>query len=154
MQGLKRKLIYVTLFELIAICMSSTLLALISTRDSLVYAGMAAVASSAIALVWNLIYTSAFEYWEARQAKKGRGLLRRAVHALGFELGLVVLLVPLFAALLGLSLWDAFVYDLGLMVFFMVYTFLFNLGFDHVFGLPASAMPAPMAVADPCHGRT
>jgi uncharacterized membrane protein len=29
------------------------------------------------------------------------------------------------------------------MVFFMVYTFLFNLGFDHVFGLPASAQPTP-----------
>lgn len=145
MQGLKRKLVYVTLFELIAICMSSTLLALISTRDSFVYAGVAALASSAIALVWNLVYNSAFEYWEARQARKGRGLLRRAAHALGFELGLVVLLVPLFAVLLGLSLWDAFVYDLGLMVFFMVYTFLFNLGFDHVFGLPASAMPAPTA---------
>lgn len=147
MQGLKRKLVYVSLFELIAVCMSSALLWFISTRDSFLYAGMAAVASSAIALVWNLVYNSAFEYWEARQAKKGRGLLRRAAHALGFELGLVVLLVPLFAHLLGLSLWEAFVYDLGLMVFFMVYTFLFNLGFDHVFGLPASALPAPAGEA-------
>ena len=147
MQGLKRKLVYVISVELIAVCMSSALLSLISTRESFVYAGMAAVVSSAIALVWNLVYNSAFEYWEARQAKKGRGLLRRAAHALGFELGLVVLLVPVFALLLGLSLWDAFVYDLGLMVFFMVYTFLFNLGFDHVFGLPASAMPAPEAEA-------
>ncbi len=142
MQGLKRKLVYVSLFELIAVCMSSVLLSLISTRDSFVYAGVAAVASSAIALTWNLVYTTAFEHWEARQTKKGRGLMRRVAHALGFELGLVVLLVPVFAYLLGLSLWDAFVYDLGLMVFFMVYTFLFNLGFDHVFGLPASALPA------------
>jgi len=147
MQGLKRKLVYVSLFELIAVCMSSTLLWLISTRESFVYAGVAALASSAIALVWNLVYTSAFEYWEARQATKGRTLLRRAAHALGFELGLVVLLVPLFAHLLGLSLWEAFVYDLGLMVFFMVYTFLFNLGFDHLFGLPASALPAPTGEA-------
>jgi len=143
MQGLKRKLVYVSLFELIAVCMSSALLSLISTRSSFVYAGIAAVASSAIALLWNLVYNTGFEYWEARQAQKGRGLLRRLVHAMGFEFGLVVLLVPLFAYLLGLSLWDAFVYDLGLMVFFMVYTFVFNLGFDHVFGLPASAMPAP-----------
>lgn len=142
MQGIKRKLVYVTLFELIAVCMSSALLSLISTRESFVYAGMAAVASSAIALLWNLVYNTGFEFWEARQAKKGRGLWRRVAHALGFELGLVVLLVPLFAYLLGLSLWEAFVYDLGLMLFFMVYTFLFNLGFDHVFGLPASALPA------------
>lgn len=143
MQGLKRKLVYVSLFELFAVCMSSTLLSLMSTRDSFVYAGLAAVASSIIALVWNLAYNWVFEYWEARQAEKGRGLWRRVAHALGFELGLVVLLVPLFAYLLGLSLWDAFVYDLGLMVFFMVYAFLFNLAFDHVFGLPASALPTP-----------
>jgi uncharacterized membrane protein len=123
--------------------MSSALLSLTSARESFVYAGIAAVASSAIALVWNLAYNTGFEYWEARQAQKGRGLWRRVAHALGFEAGLVVLLVPLFAYLLGLSWWEAFVYDLGLMLFFMVYTFLFNLGFDHVFGLPASAMPAP-----------
>ncbi len=142
MQGLKRKLVYVTLFELIAVCMSSVLLSLISERP-FVYAGVAAVASSIIALLWNLAYNTGFEYWEARQTKKGRSLLRRVVHALGFEFGLVLMLVPLFAYLLGLSLWEAFVYDLGLMLFFMVYTFLFNLAFDHVFGLPASAQPKP-----------
>jgi len=31
------------------------------------------------------------------------------------------------------------VLDLGLVVFFMIYTFLFSLVFDRVFGLPASA---------------
>jgi len=143
MQGLKRKLVYVSLFELIAVCMSSALLSLISTRESFVDAGNPAVASPPTGLPVDPAYNTRFEYWEARQAQKGRGLLRRLVHAMGFEFGLVVLLVPLFAYLLGLSLWDAFVYDLGLMVFFMVYTFVFNLGFDHVFGLPASAMPAP-----------
>ena len=30
--------------------------------------------------------------------------------------------------------------DLGLMLFFLVYTFVFNWGFDRGFGLPASAV--------------
>ncbi|RRS04586.1 PACE efflux transporter [Aquabacterium soli] len=144
MQGLKRKLVYVTLFELIAVGLTSTALSLISERPFF-YAGVAAVSSSVIALVWNLIYNTGFEYWEARQTTKGRSLRRRLVHAVGFEAGLVVLLVPLFAYLLGLTLWEAFVYDLGLMLFFMVYTFSFNLVFDRVFGLPASALPTPAA---------
>ena len=144
MQGIKRKLVYVTLFELIAVGLTGTALALISDRP-LVYAGAAAVSSSMIALLWNLVYNTGFEYWEARQAKKGRDLRRRIAHAVGFEAGLVVLLVPLFAYLLGLTLWEAFVYDLGLMLFFMVYTFSFNLAFDRVFGLPASALPTPAA---------
>ena len=70
-------------------------------------------------------------------------MARRVAHALGFEAGLVVMLVPLFAWWLGVSLWQAFVLDLGLIVFFLVYTYVFNLGFDRVFGLPASAAPQP-----------
>lgn len=140
MQGIKRKVIYITLYEIIAIAMSATGLALLSGAD-MGHASVAAVAASAIAVVWNLVYNTLFERWEARQAKRGRSLLRRAAHAIGFEAGLVVTLVPLFAWWLDISLWQAFVLDLGLIVFFLVYTFVFNLLFDRVFGLPASAQP-------------
>jgi len=53
----------------------------------------------------------------------------------------VFTLVPLFAWWFGISLWQAFVMDLALIVFFLCYTFVFNWGFDRVFGLPASALP-------------
>ena len=138
MQGIKRKVIYATLFELIAVALTGSLLMLLAGHDA-GHAGVAAVASSLIALLWNLVYNTLFEAWEARQATRGRGWTRRAVHAAGFEGGLVVMLVPLFAWWLEISLWQAFVLDLGLVLFFMVYTFLFALAFDRVFGLPASA---------------
>ena len=73
---------------------------------------------------------------------RGRGLARRAAHAIGFEGGLVFILVPLFAWWFGVGLWAAFVMDLGLIAFFLCYTFAFNWVFDHLFGLPASAMAA------------
>lgn len=142
MQGIKRKVVYITLYEIIAITMSTAGLALLSGAN-MGHASVAAVAASAIAVVWNLVYNTLFERWEARQATRGRSLLRRAVHAIGFEGGLVVTLVPLFAWWLEISLWQAFVLDLGLIVFFLVYTFVFNLLFDRIFGLPASAQPAP-----------
>lgn len=142
MQGIKRKVVYITLYEIIAITMSTLGLALLSGAE-MGHASVAAIAASAIAVVWNLVYNTLFERWEARQAKRGRSLLRRAVHAIGFEGGLVVTLVPLFAWWLEISLWQAFVLDLGLIVFFLVYTFVFNLLFDHIFGLPASAQGAP-----------
>jgi uncharacterized membrane protein len=144
MQGIKRKVVYITLYEIIAITMSTAGLALLSGAN-MGHASVAAVAASAIAVVWNLVYNTLFERWEARQATRGRSLLRRAVHAIGFEGGLVVTLVPLFAWWLEISLWQAFVLDLGLIVFFLVYTFVFNLLFDRIFGLPASAQPAPRA---------
>lgn len=144
MQGITRKVVYITLYEIIAITLSTAGLTLLSGA-TMGHASVAAVAASAIAVVWNLVYNTLFERWEARQATRGRSLLRRAVHAIGFEGGLVVTLVPLFAWWLEISLWQAFVLDLGLIVFFLVYTFVFNLMFDRIFGLPTSAQPAPLA---------
>jgi uncharacterized membrane protein len=137
-QGIKRKIIYVVSFELLAITLSSTLLQLMSDRP-LAYTGFVAVASSAIAMLWNLVYNALFERWEAGQARKGRTLLRRACHALGFEAGLVTMLVPLFAAVLGVSLAQALLLNLVMILFFLAYVFLFNLAFDRLFGLPLAA---------------
>lgn len=140
MQGLKRKIVYVTFFELFAILSSGAMLKFLSGSPA-TYAGAAAIAASGIALLWNLAYNTLFERWEARQARKGRGFLRRAAHATGFELGLVVMLVPLFAWILGVTLQEALAYNLGMIVFFLAYTFLYNLAFDRLFGLPLSAQP-------------
>jgi uncharacterized membrane protein len=56
------------------------------------------------------------------------------------------MLVPLFAWWLQISLWQALVLDVALIAYFLVYTFVFNLAFDRIFGLPASAQPLPQAV--------
>lgn len=141
MQGIKRKIVYVSFYELIAVCITTVGLSLLSGQGA-GHASVAAVASSTIALVWNLVYNTIFEWWEARQVKRGRSIWRRIAHAFGFELGLIVMLVPLFAWWLEVSLWHAFVMDLGLILFFLVYTFIYNLCFDRIFGLPASAQPA------------
>lgn len=139
MQGIKRRIVYLSLYEGIAIVMSSVGLALIMGAAP-AEAGFLSVAASVIALVWNLLYNMGFEAAEARFGIKGRGLATRIVHALGFEAGLVAVLVPLIAWVLGVTLIEAFLLDLGLIVFFLFYTFAFNLGFDRVFGLPTSAM--------------
>ncbi|KTT18784.1 PACE efflux transporter [Pseudacidovorax intermedius] len=142
MQGIKRRVVYITLYEGIAIVVASLGLAWMSGQG-VGHSGVVAVMASAIAIVWNLLFNSLFERWEARQATRGRSLGRRIAHAIGFEGGLVMLLVPTIAWWLGISLWDALVMDLALVVFFLVYTFVFNWVFDAVFGLPASAAAQP-----------
>jgi uncharacterized membrane protein len=140
MQGIRRKIVYVSLFEVIAVAITSTGLSA-GSDSSLQHASVLAVATSAIAVVWNLVYNTVFERWEARQTVRGRSFQRRAAHAIGFELGFIITLVPLFVWWLDISWWHALVLDLGLSLFFLVYTFVFNLGFDKVFGLPTSALP-------------
>ena len=57
---------------------------------------------------------------EARQPRKGRSVLRRIVHAVGFEAGLVAMLVPLFAWVLGVDLLTALMLNAAMIVFFLV----------------------------------
>jgi uncharacterized membrane protein len=138
MQGLKRRVVYITLYEGLAIVAASAGLALL-TGQGAGRSGAAAVIASAIAIVWNLTFNALFERWESRQAVRGRSLRRRLAHAIGFEGGLVAFLVPVFAWWMDVSLWQALVMDLGLVAFFLAYTFVFNWAFDQLFGLPASA---------------
>lgn len=137
LQGPLRRVLYVTLYEIIAIVASGLLFVAIGQQPGA--SGAMAVAASAIAVVWNVSFNSVFERWEARQSVKGRSIGRRAAHAVGFEGGLALILVPLMAWWFGVTLWEALVMEAALVVFFLVYTYVFNWVFDHFFGLPASA---------------
>ena len=138
LRGWRRRLVYVAVYETLAILFATVALAWASER-SLGHAGVVSVMASVIAVAWNYLYTWGFEAWEARQSVRGRSLRRRVGHALGFESGLVILLVPVLAWWLEISLWQALVLDLGLVLFFLSYTFVFNWAFDVAFGLPESA---------------
>ncbi|MDO8344543.1 MAG: PACE efflux transporter [Cellvibrio sp.] len=141
MQGIKRRVVYVGLYELVAIVLSAILLKLISNADTTNSLGIA-VAASAIAILWNLAFNYGFELWEQylqqNRKQKGRSLGIRVLHAVGFEGGLVIFLVPVLAWWLDVSVVEAFILDLGLLAFFLFYTFAFNWVFDAVFGLPAA----------------
>lgn len=138
MQGVKRRVVYVGLYEFIAILLSAVLLEWMSKAGAAESLGLA-VAASAVAIVWNLIFNSVFERWEASRKHRGRSIGVRLVHAIGFEGGLLFFLVPLVAWWYEVSLLQALWMDLGLLVFFLVYTFAFTWLFDRVFGLPSSA---------------
>ncbi|GAD20574.1 PACE efflux transporter [Acidovorax sp. MR-S7] len=143
LQGAKRRVVFVALYELIAIAVSSLLFMAIGQGAGA--SGAMAVAASVIAIVWNVSFNTLFEKWEARQRVKGRSVLRRVVHAVGFEGGLALVLIPLMAWWFGVGLWEATLMEAGLLLFFLVYTYVFNWSFDRVFGLPASAQAVAAA---------
>ena len=141
MQGVKRKLVYVTAYEIIGMAISALGLALLSGHAPS-STGPLAVVITTLAVSWNFIYNYLFEWWESRQASRTRTLKRRILHAVGFQLTLVVYLIPLIAWWMGITLWQALLLDMALIVIIPCYTFLFNWAFDKLFGLPASALPA------------
>jgi uncharacterized membrane protein len=139
MTPLQRRVLQALIYEGIAVAVVAPTLTWVFDSPPLAALALTLV-TSAVALAWNYVYNALFERWEARQAVRGRSAARRLAHSAGFELGLVVLLVPLIAWWLDVTLWQALLADLGLMAFFFFYTMAFTWAFDRVFGLPASAV--------------
>lgn len=138
MQGPSRKILQAILYESIAVAVLSSSISLIYD-EGLAHAGALSLMLSVCALLWNVLFNYVFECWEARQPQRARTLGRRLLHSLGFEGGLVLLLVPLVAWWLEISWWAALVTDLGLFVFFFFYALAFQWVFDRVFDVPESA---------------
>jgi len=136
-----RRIVQAVLYESFAVAFVAPVLTFGFGQAPLSSLGLTLTMSS-IALAWNYVFNAIFERWEARQTHKGRSWWRRAVHGIGFEGGLALILVPVMAGWLGISLWAALVADLGLLLFFLVYTVVFTWAFDRVFGLPSSAQVA------------
>lgn len=133
-----RRILYATCFEAGGILLSSALLLLMAETtagSSLAFS----VLASTIAMLWNLAFNAMFEAWESRQPIRGRSFKRRTAHALLFEAGLVLALLPLTAWWFSVSLLQALAYESALIVAFLIYTWAFTWAFDRLFGLPASA---------------
>jgi uncharacterized membrane protein len=133
-----RRVIQAALYEAFAIAFVGPVLSFAFDKPPASTLALAFVLSS-IALAWNYAFNAIFERWESRQAVRGRSFARRLAHGIGFEGGLVVILVPVMALWLGISPLEALVANLGLLVFFFFYAVAFTWVFDRVFGLPQSA---------------
>lgn len=99
--------------------------------------GVIGVVSSLVATAWNYVYNLGFD--RAMLRLRGSVLKThplRALHALLFEGGLLVLLLPFVAWMLGVSLWQAFLFDLAIAVFYIVYGYAYNWVYDRVFPMP------------------
>jgi len=136
-----RRVLQALLYEAFAIAFVGPVLSVAFDKPPASTLALAFVLSS-VALAWNYVFNAIFERWESRQAVRGRSFWRRLAHGLGFEGGLVVILVPVMALWLDISALEAFVANLGLLAFFFVYAIAFTWAFDRVFGLPESAAAA------------
>jgi uncharacterized membrane protein len=133
-----RRIVQAILYELFAITFVGPVLSVAFDKPPSSTLGLAIVLSS-IALTWSYVFNTFFERWEERQRVQGRSFARRLAHGIGFEGGLVVILLPVMSLWLDISLTAAFIANLGLLAFFFVYAIAFTWLFDRVFGLPKSA---------------
>lgn len=125
---LKERFFHAFLFEILAIGLCAPIAAW-TMGKSLFEMGLLTAAIAWIALFWNIIYNAAFDRLENRLGMT-RTLRVRVAHVFGFELGLLLIVIPLAAWWLSISLWQAFVLDIALVLFYLPYAFFYNLAYD------------------------
>lgn len=126
---------HTVLFEVIALMLVAPLGGLVFGVD-MAHFGMVAVVSTTVAMGWNYVYNLGFDHALVALGKPlNKTVLGRVVHAVLFECGLLVLLVPFIAWYLAVPLWEALVMDLGLAGFYLVFTLVFNWAYDRAFPL-------------------
>jgi len=106
--------------------------------------GVIGVGSALAAMVWNYLYNLVFDRTMQRTVGHTRkGLLLRVGHAVLFEAGLLVILLPPIAWYLGIGFTEAFFMDLAIAAFYVAYAFVFNLTYDVTFPVKTWGDPAP-----------
>jgi len=102
--------------------------------------GLLGAVASLIAAIWNYVYNLMFDKAMLRlrgQVRKTPAI--RVLHAILFEGGLLLVFLPSVAWYLDISLFDAFVMDIAVAGFYMVYALIYNWAYDAIFPIPHTA---------------
>ena len=129
-RGLYERIFQVLLFEGLAISIFAPVLSWVVDKP-LGDATALTAAISITAMLWGFAFNSFFGIlisYASRRIQKWQ----RVIHALGFETGLVLIAVPLSAWWLQMTLVQALLMDLGLLLVFLPYTFCFYWAYDMV----------------------
>lgn len=127
--GTIERIFHAILFEVLAVSLSIAGLALFTEHKVTTLSGTMIVIAT-IAMIWNFIFNFIFDRY-ATGDKEKRSLRLRVFHVVLFEVGLLLLTIPAMAWMLGVSLWEAFIMDVGVTIFITIYAFVFNYIYDH-----------------------
>lgn len=128
-RSLKERILHAVCFETLAILTVSPLAAWVMNKP-LFQMGSLAIMLSTAAMLWNMIYNTGFDRIYAPGEK--RGPVVRAVHALGFEGGFILIGLPIAALMLDITLWQAFLVEVAFFLFFLPFTLAYNWGWDQL----------------------
>ena len=99
--------------------------------------GVVGLGSATIATLWNFLFNIGFDHGMRKLYGHVTKTVRsRLVHTVLFELGLLAILLPPMAWYLDMGLFETLMLDLGIVAFYLVYNFAFNIGYDKIFPLP------------------
>lgn len=137
MRTIKDRIRHAISFEVIGLLLVIPLSALVFSKP-VQDMGVVAIVSATVATGWNYVYNLAFDHALLRVVGDLRKTpVMRVFHAVLFEFGLLVVLLPFIAWYLGASLIHALQMDASFAFFYIVYAFVFNWAYDIVFPVPS-----------------
>mgnify|MGYP000638506894 FL=1 len=129
-KSVKERVFHAVIFEVTANVIIALSLAWLM-NVSVLQSGSLSVISALTATVWNFIFNKLFDSLQKKH-QFPRTFLVRAIHAVGFETGLIISLIPVAMVMLNLTVAEAFFIEIGLVLFFLPYTMLFNWLYDYL----------------------
>ncbi|MFA1017419.1 PACE efflux transporter [Enterobacter sp. SAT-E-asb] len=129
-KSVKERLFHAVIFEVMANVIIALSLAWLM-NVSVLQSGSLSVISALTATIWNFIFNKLFDSLQKKYQFE-RTFLIRAIHAVGFETGLIITLMPVAMIMLNLTVTEAFFVEIGLVLFFLPYTMLFNWIYDYL----------------------
>ena len=124
------RFIYAFFFEIFGIGISTPLFAWL-TGTPMVDMGVIATVIAVMALLWNMLFNSIFDAWLKRNHLSKNTRLR-VLHAFLFEVGLICGALPFIMWWLSISLREALTLDIGMILFYLPYTYIYSLVYDNL----------------------
>ncbi|HFU1333028.1 TPA: PACE efflux transporter [Enterobacter kobei] len=129
-KSVKERIFHAVIFEVIANVIIALSLAWLM-NVSILQSGSLSVISALTATAWNFVFNKLFDSLQ-KKYRFQRTFLVCAIHAVGFETGLIITLMPVAMVMLDLPITEAFFVEIGLVLFFLPYTMLFNWLYDYL----------------------
>ncbi|MCK6876769.1 MULTISPECIES: PACE efflux transporter [Enterobacter] len=129
-KSFKERIFHAVIFEVTANVIIALSLAWLM-NVSVLQSGSLSVISALTATVWNFVFNKFFDSLQKKHQFQ-RTFIVRAIHAVGFETGLIISLIPVAMFMLNLTIAEAFFVEIGLVLFFLPYTMLFNWLYDYL----------------------
>jgi len=126
-KSLKERVFHAVGYEVTALLITIPGAALLLQRP-IGHIGATVIAIALLAMAWNMVFNSLFD--RVYPPRAPRNFYVRSLQAIGFEGGLLSMALPLTAWCMKMSLQDAFTMDIGLLFFYLPYTYLYNWVWD------------------------
>lgn len=115
-------------YEVIGVITSAPIISFISGKP-ITESGLLAIIVSIIAMLWNYVFNLVFDKAQNKYNFRKTPFVR-VLHGTLFEVGLIVLTAPTIAILFSMGLIDAFLLEVGMLIYFFPYTIVYNWIYD------------------------